>query len=121
MRLNKRVKKLWVDALRSGDYKQGKYVLRDIGNSFCCLGVLCNIHAMEHPEIAARESLRPIEICGIYKYINSTTYPPLEVSEWASLLDNLVVEINGKVCGLPRHNDEGATFLEIANAIEEQL
>lgn len=40
--MNPEVKKLWVDALRSGKYKQGKRRLSIDGNH-CCLGVLCEI------------------------------------------------------------------------------
>lgn len=31
----------WLEALRSGNYKQGKFGLRT-GDTFCCLGVLCD-------------------------------------------------------------------------------
>ena len=34
----------WVDALRSGKYDQGHGQLRE-QNSFCCLGVLCDIYS----------------------------------------------------------------------------
>lgn len=41
------VKQAWLDALRSGDYKQTKYYLRDAADGrFCCLGVLCRV---QHP------------------------------------------------------------------------
>lgn len=33
----------WVDALRSGEYKQGKHVLRSTRDEFCCLGVACDL------------------------------------------------------------------------------
>lgn len=32
----------WIEALRSGEYKQGRNQLRT-GDSFCCLGVACDI------------------------------------------------------------------------------
>ena len=39
------IKKLWVDALRSGEYKQAREVLRtNGGTSFCCLGVLTDLY-----------------------------------------------------------------------------
>ena len=41
--MNKNVKRLWLEALRSGEYKQGRGLLRD-GNKYCCLGVLCDIY-----------------------------------------------------------------------------
>jgi hypothetical protein len=38
------VKKIWVEALRSGDYKQTEGQLKDTFG-FCCLGVLCDVYA----------------------------------------------------------------------------
>jgi len=43
--MNKDIAVKWVAALRSGKYQQGEGVLRD-GDSFCCLGVLCDISEM---------------------------------------------------------------------------
>ena len=45
----------WVKALRSGKYKQTREQLREADkedqptNAFCCLGVLCDLFAKEHP------------------------------------------------------------------------
>lgn len=41
-KLNKNVKKKWVEALRSGDFVQGTKALKNDGK-FCCLGVACEI------------------------------------------------------------------------------
>lgn len=38
--------KRWTDALRSGEYEQGKDWLRK-GDRFCCLGVLCDVVGVE--------------------------------------------------------------------------
>ncbi len=43
---NKELIKNWVDALRSGKYKQGQKALRQEtpeGSRFCCLGVACDL------------------------------------------------------------------------------
>lgn len=40
--MNKEIKDKWVEALRSGNYKQG-YGNLQTGDSYCCLGVLCEI------------------------------------------------------------------------------
>jgi hypothetical protein len=40
--MKKEVADAWVEALRSGDYRQAKGMLRE-GDNFCCLGVLCDI------------------------------------------------------------------------------
>ena len=34
------IKEKWLTALRSGEYKQGKYYLKNDNNCYCCLGVL---------------------------------------------------------------------------------
>jgi len=44
--MNSELKAKWVEALRSGDYAQGLRALRK-GNSFCCLGVLCDVMGAE--------------------------------------------------------------------------
>lgn len=39
------LKTKWVEALRSGEYKQGRFLLyNEIENAYCCLGVLCKVH-----------------------------------------------------------------------------
>lgn len=45
------LQKKWVEALRSGKYKQGSGYLRS-GDRFCCLGVACDVlgHAPEPVE-----------------------------------------------------------------------
>ena len=40
--MKKEIADKWVEALRSGKYKQGKSALKK-DDSFCCLGVLCDI------------------------------------------------------------------------------
>jgi len=44
-KMDKRVKKLWIEALKSGKYVQQRgFVLRQ-GSRFSALGVLCDLHA----------------------------------------------------------------------------
>ena len=50
--MNPRIKAEWLDALRSGEYKQANGALHEIdpatgAASFCCLGVLCDLHRKE--------------------------------------------------------------------------
>lgn len=40
--MNSEIKVKWIEALRSGKYKQGKDALRS-RNTYCCLGVLCEV------------------------------------------------------------------------------
>lgn len=39
----KEVRQLWVKALRSGEYKQGKECLKTVDGKYCCLGVLTDL------------------------------------------------------------------------------
>lgn len=43
MKMPPDVKAKWLEALRSGRYKQGQGELRTVDNCFCCLGVLCDV------------------------------------------------------------------------------
>ena len=115
--MNTEIKAKWVAALRSGEYKQGKNRLRNKDNNFCCLGVLCNLHAQAHPEIAAKQT----DPC---QYMDEAGMPHDSVFIWAGMGVNKVhrtVEIGGYAASLAQHNDSGRTFAEIADAIEAQL
>ena len=114
--MNKRIKKLWVAALRSGEYKQGRRRLRSNVNTFCCLGVLCNIHAQEHPKIAAAQK-------DSEQYMGSYARLPLAVCRWAKFkpVHDEAIRIAGDLNFLAAHNDKGVSFAKIADAIEEQL
>lgn len=96
------IKERLVQALRSGEYKQGRYNLRlPRSNSFCCLGVLCDLYS--------KETGKPWKIMSP-AYLDSYAIPPDEVLDWAGL----VGEEANKLAGM---NDGGATFEAIANSI----
>jgi hypothetical protein len=38
--MDKRIKNRWIKALTSGKYKQGQTELRNVNETYCCLGVL---------------------------------------------------------------------------------
>src|SRR5437868_3244044 len=42
----------WVKALRSGRYKQGRCKLRSTDNTYCCLGVLCQVAGLKQEPLA---------------------------------------------------------------------
>lgn len=114
----KEIKKQWVDALRSGEYEQGRFRLRNPDtNKFCCLGVLCNLHAQAHPEIASQQT-------DPGRYMGSSEYLPKEVMQWAGFSVGApeVVMWEEHARTLSSLNDGHALdFLEIAKLIEEQL
>jgi hypothetical protein len=110
------IKKLWVEALRSGDYKQGRSRLRDENNRFCCLGVLCNIYAQQNPEFAANQKYT-------FAYDGLSGFPSYTVREWAGLKDeDPTVYVNGIETSLSIVNDmHNFNFKQIARLIEKQL
>lgn len=112
--MNREIKAKWVAALRSGEYKQGTNALRDSADRFCCLGVLCNLHAQAHPEIASKQADRTA-------YMGSIFMPDTSVFDWAGIDSYAKVNIRHQERYLANHNDDGRTFAEIADAIEEQL
>lgn len=58
IKLPKQFRRDWINALRSGEYKQGEGVLLDFSeeeNTFCCLGVACKIIGFDDEDIAGIE------------------------------------------------------------------
>jgi hypothetical protein len=132
--MNPKIKKLWTDALRSGDYLQGKQKLNFDGR-FCCLGVLCDL-AVKDGAIPAGH----VHGDGVVSYAGHHNRLPPEVICWAGLEARVREEgsgswdweIDGSTVPLdllaptPREslatvNDGGALFSEIADIIEEHL
>jgi len=111
--MKKRIRNLWVKALRSGDYRQGTAGLR-AENMFCCLGVLCDLHSK-----AAFVGWDYDEKTGIFCYLGESVVLPREVCEWAGL-----DEANPAVTKifLTTHNDTARrSFTRIARLIERHL
>lgn len=89
-------KQMWIEALRSGDYEQGKAQLKNRGR-YCCLGVLA-------------EELGILDEEGYMVESGSHHYLPTSVLELE------------KQWPLSAMNDiEGKTFEEIADYLERTL
>lgn len=123
--MNKQVKEKWINALRSGDYQQGRHALKntsyDNKDNYCCLGVLCDLYLKETP--TANWSLQWDDS---WQFETKTGHVeqvlPKEVVAWAELKDeNPIVERNNFKDSIASYNDKGTTFIEIAQLIEEQL
>lgn len=108
--MKKAIADMWVKALRSGEYKQTMYTLRE-GNKFCCLGVLCNLHAQTHPEFAAKQE-------DFSEYGGMEDVPPEIVLNWAGLKSD-VGSYSPNELPLAHMNDNGDSFFEIADTIEK--
>jgi hypothetical protein len=124
--VKKDVKEKWVKALRSGEYKQGMGTLKR-EDKYCCLGVLCDLHAKEtgktwyqQHSYAFTRKIVSRKIVSLYE--GAVTEVPNSVAEWAGFSE-LDPKMDPKI-GL-RHatqlNDNGYSFEQIADLIEENL
>lgn len=118
-------RKLWIEALRSGKYKQGKFFLSrtDAGiRSYCCLGVACEL-AVERGLIIEREVPRILfpEKGSVFSYEENQQSLPPAVQEWLGLRTS-----SGDwgestdYFSLTNRNDKGASFADIAETIEAE-
>jgi hypothetical protein len=101
----------WVEALRSGKYKQGQHHLK-WNNTFCCLGVLCDISKVgswgdgpKHAYYCDKSATLPDDVLAETGVKHSSGV----IGTWGTTL----VELNDGV-------DEvvGRSFEEIADIIE---
>jgi hypothetical protein len=104
------IKKLWVEALRSGKYKQAKEALRtDNKKAHCCLGVLCEIYVTESH--------------GIVDWLDAAVLPE-DVAKWAGLDGNFdpeCVMLPTKKRLTELNDGKGYGFKRISNLIEKYL
>lgn len=118
--MNKEIAKIWCDALRSGEYKQGTGVLHDLDhNTFCCLGVLCDL------AVKAGIGVTPKPAFGFNTYDNAFNMLPDSVKKWAGMF-NGGGRLKSDGCtndnALFRLNDEKKfSFVKIADFIEEHV
>jgi hypothetical protein len=138
--MDKLIAEKWVAALRSGEYKQGKGVLHNQdSNTYCCLGVLCDLFVKEKNIRDAYCQQRMLSDSSLVTAFDGTTGTlPRDVRYWSGISDD-----NGQfqydkpipsrdtsyfrdeqTCLLTSMNDgeygHDFTFEEIANIIEEQ-
>ncbi len=111
------LKSRWVAALRSGDYSQGQYRLKDTKEEkYCCLGVLC--------QILTSEELNKLNMKFENGFIFNINYNINYNSENASnvILPYSMISKLSFPIGLQGHlanaNDSGVSFNEIADQIE---
>lgn len=127
--MNPEIKKKWIAALRTGEYKQGKGVLRDRDDNFCCLGVLCDIYKDDvggvewkyrpiNPLTAdfSKDGYQLMDFSGAYI---GFSHLPFVVRKWADI-DSDGGEYDNKN-NLSNDNDRGQSFLQIADIIEKKF
>ncbi len=123
--MNPDVKKKWVEALKSGEYKKGYGALRDHTDRFCCLGVLCDLYRKEtgfgewlNHNIASdplsfviKNDILPIN------FDSEIAFLPKTVKDWAELDSINPLCENG--LSISTVNDTTDTFMEIISEIEK--
>jgi hypothetical protein len=104
--------KKWVRALRSGKYKQGKEQLKIVNGipRYCCLGVLCYLHAKATGKLWGSE---------VEPYLSETGILPRKVMHWAGLTSNDPVLEEKTDSSASELNDSGKRFTTIARLIEQ--
>lgn len=123
--MNQDVKRKWIEALRSGALPQGTGQLHRKNGSYCCLGVLCEMHRQETGgEWGTSKAVGSSSL----SYLDSELMLPREVWQWAELPDNNPLVTVKRTEGAPRvillsdaNDNLRLTFSQIADVIEEQL
>ena len=135
--MDKSYKQAWVNALRSGKYRQGKRGLHNsMKDTYCCLGVLCDI-AVQRGDLGRYKDatgsrwyvfMRPLprKFFGLFKRktvntdeLSCSLYETVTLPDW--LANQLNIE-NYQVTRLIDMNDgQNSSFDEIANYIEKEL
>ena len=119
----------WIPALRSGDYKQGQHALRYDDDTFCCLGVACDLIDPNAWDAGTRlkfnspmsfkawEDKHPVHD----QFCRSSCYSLPTSTRLGAVLDT--VEVTGiQVMDLvAEKNDDGASFADIADFIESEV
>ena len=105
--MNKEIKDKWVAALESGEYRQTQRQLKD-WQGFCCLGVLCDIHAKEVGTMWVTEN-------NSASYLQKHATLPKEVEEWAGIDRQNWREL------ISLNDDRGYSFEKIAEVIKRTL
>ena len=104
-------RRLWVEALRSGEYKQGDGRLK-YDNKLCVLGIACDLYAKNTGQGRWEDDSF---------YVSSDDYGyegcvPSEVMDWLGLRDEDGGTYDGEA--LYELNDDGVSFPELADIIE---
>lgn len=118
----------WLEALRSGEYKQSHGVLyNESQNGYCCLGVYCHVKGVDNDSLLSESFPWSLdrEIAEMYK-ISSALAPEYKqdlfsADEWANEKDKVLEQLDESTFSffLANMNDSDKSFTEIADIIEE--
>lgn len=108
MKMDRKAKKKWLKALRSGRYKQGQQFLLQNGKS-CCLGVLCATQRLKPRSAGAGTGVM------LFGKSGSDCYLPRDLQEKLGIADSVQNDL------IDMNDTKKKTFKEIADWIEECL
>jgi hypothetical protein len=113
MKVNKDFIRLWAQKLRSGLFKQGKHNLRTISEEYCCLGVAACL--MQELKLTDKTWEPELSETGCLKIYGSSSLlsPEMYSLIWYESGEYRQVELS-------HMNDDGSTFSEIADFLEEK-
>ena len=126
--MDDQLKAKWLEALRSGNYKQTTGVLKN-DEGFCCLGVLCDI--MDNSKWSG--TLDPDGDAYFYMFSNGKeelTDINSKVKDSLGLLKTVTVSYEDNYASyqdtigqvlIDKNDSIGASFEDIANYIEQNL
>jgi hypothetical protein len=131
--MKQEVMRIWVDALRSGEYTQGRGCLKSTSGNHCCLGVLCELYDKNN-----EEKLAKLEVEGMVFFNENSRLTPMKVVDWAGLhssdgsinnsgLSDIYgfglnsLELPELWESLANLNDRGSSFQQIADFIEQNV
>jgi hypothetical protein len=110
------IKAKWVEALRSGKYKQARMAL-ETSRGYCCLGVLCRAVGAEFQEFD--DDGRYYDSVPVLDGINLADGNNEELSR--SFLRRAGLREEDQIRLVEMNDSENASFLKIAEYIEKRL
>ena len=122
--MNKNIKKLWIKALKSGEFKQGVGFLEKDGK-YCALGILSLLALVEG--ICTYKEER-----GVGGFDNKRFNLSFNVMKWAGIAQDderfldpeehkVLITINNTKTSILELNDSGKSLKEIAMFVEKYL
>lgn len=120
--MNSQIKQQWITALQSGEYTQARWNLQT-EQGFCCLGVLCDLYAKETGTEWEVSTTEDDEQFTYYYFDDHSNHLPESVMKWADLESTspIIKFDNVNIKPLAVLNDEGSSFEEIAQLIDENF
>lgn len=125
MKIPPELKAKWLQALRSGKYKQGQNALRTADNCFCCIGVLADIVDSSRWSARADSDIGDEDDGHCYGYLRqakpSTAMLPDEMLRECGLSKDIAGRLAEMNDGNGEWEGDAKDFHDIADYIEENL